>query len=322
MLKSQKQSALSTRNNSGIAPSQTSIWTTFRKCGDYRGIASRKEFWHFTLFITILNLSIFTGVVLLEVYTKIMELTVIPGLVFLLTVFPWAAVTVRRLHDAGKKEYEIFWCFLPLTICILLQNWLNLLLVTLKHETLPIIITSLLAGGGFLLNTIGIIRVLVLCSRPSVPQPETQQSEKETLPDQGKNVNCFTAFRNFADFRGCAGRKEYWSFLIFSVLVSQIITGLFVGSLIPLIWVAVLSIPGLSLFVRRLHDIGKSGLHILWCSLPISVVAFIMEVNSYLMMQCETQDSIHTYLQQHLTLSFIFLTLLIICAPFNLIVGI
>jgi uncharacterized membrane protein YhaH (DUF805 family) len=75
------------------------------------------------------------------------------------------------------------------------------------------------------------------------------------------------ALRKFADFNGRASRSEFWCFFAF-VIVAQAVAG-FVGLLFGLgpalsaIVGALLIIPQLSVAVRRLHDVGKSGRELL-----------------------------------------------------------
>ena len=75
------------------------------------------------------------------------------------------------------------------------------------------------------------------------------------------------ALRKYADFNGRASRSEFWCFLAF-VVVAQAVAG-FVGLLFGLgpalsaIVGALLIIPQLSVAVRRLHDVGKSGRELL-----------------------------------------------------------
>ncbi len=77
------------------------------------------------------------------------------------------------------------------------------------------------------------------------------------------------ALKNYADFSGRARRKEYWFFVLFSFIVAVIlglIDGL-TGSYIPELGVGILGgiyllamfVPSISVTVRRLHDIDKSG---------------------------------------------------------------
>lgn len=45
-------------------------------------------------------------------------------------------------------------------------------------------------------------------------------------------------------------------------------SGLFAA--VSYIWGLATLVPGISLSVRRLHDVGKSGLYLLWALLPIA----------------------------------------------------
>ena len=75
--------------------------------------------------------------------------------------------------------------------------------------------------------------------------------------------------KKYAEFSGRARRTEYWMFVLFNIIFLVIaiildnVAGTKFGEL-PYGWfymlyaLAVL-IPGLAVFVRRMHDIGKSG---------------------------------------------------------------
>ena len=77
--------------------------------------------------------------------------------------------------------------------------------------------------------------------------------------------------KKYAVFKGRANRAEYWVFLLFSLIINAIFiaidisigwqTFLFEMPLLPLYEVSRLAllIPGISVLVRRLHDINKSG---------------------------------------------------------------
>ena len=108
---------------------------------------------------------------------------------------------------------------------------------------------------------------------------------------------CFT--KHYADFSGRARRSEYWGTVLFNVIAQIVLSVVLVAvlviwfsstemnadvsvvrlslimikavrSLYNLIWL----LPGLAVAVRRLHDIGKSGLNVLWVFLP--VIGWIM----------------------------------------------
>ena len=79
---------------------------------------------------------------------------------------------------------------------------------------------------------------------------------------------------NYANFSGRARRSEYWwyalcNFLIGAVLqLADYFIGFDIGILGSLYGLAVL-VPGLAVFVRRMHDVGKSGWFILLLLLPV-----------------------------------------------------
>ena len=77
------------------------------------------------------------------------------------------------------------------------------------------------------------------------------------------------ALNQYADFKGRAGRKEYWMFILFNFFVTFVIavigfglcmwTGKTGASLLPLIYAMAVWIPGLAVTIRRLHDVGRSA---------------------------------------------------------------
>ena len=100
--------------------------------------------------------------------------------------------------------------------------------------------------------------------------------------------------KHYADFSGRARRSEYWGTVLFNVIVQVALNVALVAVLAilfssieingevtvsPLLFVLinipryiyslVWLLPSLAVAVRRLHDIGKSGLNVLWVFLPI-----------------------------------------------------
>jgi uncharacterized membrane protein YhaH (DUF805 family) len=70
------------------------------------------------------------------------------------------------------------------------------------------------------------------------------------------------SLRKYADFNGRASRHEFWCFVAFVIIV-QIVLGL-TGGLLGFRMLSglvglLLLVPQISVAVRRLHDIGKSG---------------------------------------------------------------
>jgi uncharacterized membrane protein YvbJ len=76
------------------------------------------------------------------------------------------------------------------------------------------------------------------------------------------------ALKKYAVFNGRARRKEYWMFalffLIFIIVVAIIDVALGTttedgAGILVTIYILAMILPGLSVSVRRLHDLGKSG---------------------------------------------------------------
>ncbi|MFN7846308.1 MAG: DUF805 domain-containing protein [Bacteroidota bacterium] len=85
--------------------------------------------------------------------------------------------------------------------------------------------------------------------------------------------------KQFADFSGRARRKEYWMFALFNIIFAFVavildnflginMNGTVYGPIYGLYAIALI-IPGIAVFVRRLHDVGKSGWMILVLLIPI-----------------------------------------------------
>lgn len=77
------------------------------------------------------------------------------------------------------------------------------------------------------------------------------------------------AFKKYFEFSGRARRKEYWMFMLFTILISFAVG--FVSGLLKLpafvlvIYQIFVTIPNISLGVRRCHDVDHRGW---WLMLP------------------------------------------------------
>jgi uncharacterized membrane protein YhaH (DUF805 family) len=87
------------------------------------------------------------------------------------------------------------------------------------------------------------------------------------------------ALRKYAVFEGRARRKEYWFFLLFTIIVTLILSfidemlGIFdtetgVGLLSGIYSIGVV-IPCIAVGIRRLHDTGRSGWWLLITLIPV-----------------------------------------------------
>ena len=81
----------------------------------------------------------------------------------------------------------------------------------------------------------------------------------------------------FADFSGRARRREYWTFVLVNCLIALLLMtlGLAFGedspasNIMVTIFYLIMLVPNLSVSVRRLHDIGKSGWYMFLSLIPL-----------------------------------------------------
>jgi len=79
-----------------------------------------------------------------------------------------------------------------------------------------------------------------------------------------------TCLKKYADFKGRAGRSEYWWFALFLFIGS--FASRYGGSLY-FIWTIVFLLPNLAVSVRRLHDTNHSGW---WILFPVVNLVFLV----------------------------------------------
>ncbi len=77
------------------------------------------------------------------------------------------------------------------------------------------------------------------------------------------------ALKQYANFSGRSRRKEYWMFFLFNIIIIYGVFFLSIGlemaslSILMFIYALAITIPGLAVGVRRMHDVGKSGWYLL-----------------------------------------------------------
>ena len=122
------------------------------------------------------------------------------------------------------------------------------------------------------------------CPYSSAVNSRPQLEHGQPLPSVSFGTAIRLFFTNYTNFSGRSRRSEYWFAWLFLWLVSVVLNffgseaGGFVSA-VSYIWSLVTLIPGLSLSFRRLHDVGRSGLYLLWLLLPI--VGWIMVIVQY-----------------------------------------
>ncbi|UIX31812.1 DUF805 domain-containing protein [Streptomyces sp. GQFP] len=78
--------------------------------------------------------------------------------------------------------------------------------------------------------------------------------------------------KKYAVFSGRARRKEYWMFVLFSVIISIALTIVdsFIGfPILSAVFSLGLLVPSLAVCVRRLHDTGRSAWWLLFGFVPL-----------------------------------------------------
>ena len=95
-----------------------------------------------------------------------------------------------------------------------------------------------------------------------------------------------TCLRKYADFTGKATRPELWWFILFTTIVTAVLTALngfstgspvSVGTTLASVWSIAVLVPTLAVIVRRLRDAGRDWRGVFWLLVPIAgliVLAF------------------------------------------------
>ena len=81
------------------------------------------------------------------------------------------------------------------------------------------------------------------------------------------------ALKKYAVFSGRARRKEYWLFVLFSVIIAVVlgVVEVLVGGpgVLPSLYYLAVLIPTIAVGVRRLHDTNRSGWWLLIGLIPV-----------------------------------------------------
>ncbi|MGI9255695.1 MAG: DUF805 domain-containing protein [Salinispira sp.] len=128
----------------------------------FSGRARRKEYWMFTLISTIIS-SIISAIV-----------PSVGGLYSLLVLVPTLAVTVRRLHDTGRRGWWILYPAITLLINVIVAT---IIFVSNDYSLMPLFSNFGGAFGFFFPPAIALIILLVFMSQDS------QQGENRYGPN-------------------------------------------------------------------------------------------------------------------------------------------
>ncbi|HWZ71345.1 MAG TPA: DUF805 domain-containing protein [Casimicrobiaceae bacterium] len=101
-----------------------------KKYADFSGRARRREYWFFVLFNLIVSVVLAVCDVVLGTYSAAASIGILSGIYTLAVLIPGIAVTVRRLHDAGRSGWWILIVLVPIV------GWI-VLLVFMLLDTQP-----------------------------------------------------------------------------------------------------------------------------------------------------------------------------------------
>lgn len=85
-----------------------------------------------------------------------------------------------------------------------------------------------------------------------------------------------STWKNFRDFSGRSGRREFWMFFLFNLVVTIVLSALDRAlwhgdtQILGFVYSLAVIVPGLAVAVRRLHDTGRSG----WWAL-LGIIPFL-----------------------------------------------
>lgn len=88
----------------------------FKNAFDFKGRASRSEYWYFFLFNVLIFITLFiTGIVAINHNINIVLKTIFPLLVIysLIIIIPSISVNIRRLHDTNHSGFWLLLHFIP-----------------------------------------------------------------------------------------------------------------------------------------------------------------------------------------------------------------
>ncbi len=105
----------------------------FQNYANFRGVASRSEFWYWTLFTVLVSLgtSILDSAIGLALGGQ--TFTLVNTLGSLALLLPGLAVAVRRFHDAG---FSAWWYSIPQVATLIVLMWFMIALITFIFENM------------------------------------------------------------------------------------------------------------------------------------------------------------------------------------------
>ena len=105
----------------------------FQNYANFRGVASRSDFWYWTLFTVIVSVGTSFIDTAIGLAIGMENFTLINTLAALALMLPGLAVAVRRFHDAG---FSAWWYSIPQVATLLVLIWFMVALITFIFENM------------------------------------------------------------------------------------------------------------------------------------------------------------------------------------------
>lgn len=137
----------------------------FAKFIDFKGVASRSEFWYWRLFAFLVSLvaSTIDSLLAKGLGQNIDTFFLLQGLTSLALVLPDLAVTFRRLHDAGHSAHWLWTTLLPLAaFAVSFPQFINAALNGSKPESLGINAVVWLLSFVLATFAVGVLQLVLL----------------------------------------------------------------------------------------------------------------------------------------------------------------
>jgi len=127
-------------------------------------------------------------------------------------------------------------------------------------------------GGGTVASTVQNSNPFAVGAQTSEYSGRNYDPNAPEIPGFGRAIAI--CFQKYCCFKGRASRSEYWYWVLFLVLVNVVLRILAKSApdaaiLISVLWSLAILLPALSVIVRRLHDIDRSGWWYLIVMIPL-----------------------------------------------------
>ncbi|MDR2709725.1 MAG: DUF805 domain-containing protein [Elusimicrobiota bacterium] len=273
-----------------------------KRYADFKGIASRTEFWYFIL------CGVAANVVLSLIFYLIgINRFYAHFLLFVVLFIPLLAIITRRLHDTGQSGWWQLLAIVPSILSALAIVFVFAAYIVNLHRAygndvgmmidavlssapiyFSIVLTMILVIIHFITNVVLIVFLCLPHRLPIVSQPSLDAAPLSVW----KKYFVFPFTKQYFDFKTTASRKQYWLFVlaafilsIIVVIISSVIFRINPKAAEIIYWLAMAAIvaAGISMTTRRLHDADFRGWWQLAWIIPIIFYCILTIVVSQLL---------------------------------------